>query len=78
MRIKPYEPEEWEEDEPSLERGEAYALNNHITPVDVTCPRCGKLLFRTSRGSDFVISIPCKRCRKTVEIDHHSRRKIGF
>ena len=78
MRMKLYEPEEWEEDEPNLERGEACALDNHITPVDITCPRCGKFLFRASRGSDFVISIPCKRCHKTVEIDYHSRRKIGF
>lgn len=78
MLTEPYCPEEWEEDEPCLERGEAGTLDNYITPEDVACPRCGKLLFRTSCGSDFVIEIFCKRCRKAVQVRYHSRRKIGF
>ena len=72
------EDDEWEEEQPYLERGEAYAISDHVNVIDYSCPMCGRHLFKATQGSDAVIFIRCHRCRDEVAVDVRTRRKIGF
>lgn len=73
-----WEDDEREEEQPYLERGEACAIGEPLEVEDYHCPRCGKLLFRATKGSDAWIIVYCKRCHREMPVSVRTRQKIGF
>ena len=72
------EDDEWIEEQPYFERGDAYIISGDVNVIDYTCPMCGRYIFKATQGSDAVIFIRCHRCRDEVAVNVRTRRKIGF
>lgn len=76
--LRLWEDDEFEEERPCLERGEAYAIGEPLEVENHHCPRCGKMLFRATKGSDAWIIAYCRKCRREMPVSVRTRRKIGF
>lgn len=74
-------PDEWEDEEELtyLERGEACQISDVAEFIEKDCPTCGRFLFACSRGTDGIVGVRCRKCKR----DHMykltpKRMKIGF